>query len=657
MSQKLRLERELSMVHYDIKEAYNNNRSQKEDAAVRQMKSNPKSFYSFAKRHSNMRGDLVMLRDSNGQVSRDPKAMSNTLQDQFSSVYSNPCSEDKELPNFPQLETQMLPDAINFTENDFVDASKNLKMNSAPGPDGIPSCLIKPCAAALSVPLAMMWNESFELGIVPSYYKISYVCPIYKKGDRTCPANYRPISLTSHIEKVAERVIRKIMVEYLEKNSIISEVQHGFCSGRSTLTQLLCYFDKVFAGLLRGNETDAIYLDYAKAFDKVDHQLLIEKVKRYGFPSILVSWITSFLSVRHQVVVVKGVHSREAPVISGVPQGTVLGPILFLIYINDLENKVLNSNIFFFADDTRLSSEIITLEGKSLLEMDLAHVLDWSKSNNMELNAGKFEMISFQGRPKTLLYELPFHSELYSYNVLEDITLYPKEAIKDLGVTVTADLSWSCHIATIVGRARGVAAWVLSVFKSREHEVMLNLYKSMVRGHLEYCCPLWHPTNIHDTQLLEGVQREFTRKIQGFKTLNYWQRLKALNLFSLQRRRERYILICMWRILHKLMPNPNIKFRPESRLGIQAIVPSLGTLRGCATQSKYDASFAVIGPKLWNALPRELTLVSSDKAFKSQLTSLLRKLEDIPPTPGYVSTHDNSLPEVLRRANGWWSLL
>ena len=141
----------------------------------------------------------------------------------------------------------------------------------------------------------------------------------------------------------------------LKKTHIISKDQHGFCSGKSTLTQLLSYFDQVFGGLLRGNETDTIYLDYAKAFDKVDHQLLVEKVRRYGFPDALVNWIASFLSMRRQLVVVKGVQSREAPVISGVPQGSVLGPVLFLIFINDLENKVLNSNIFFFADDTRIS--------------------------------------------------------------------------------------------------------------------------------------------------------------------------------------------------------------------------------------------------------------------------------------------------------------
>ena len=182
---------------------------------------------------------------------------------------------------------------------------------------------------------------------------------------------------------------------------------------------------------------------------------------------------------------------------------------------------------------------------------------------------------------------------------------------------------------------------------------MVTLYKSLVRSHLEYCCPLWHPSKISDIELLEGVQREFTYKIRGMNTLNYWQRLKALNIFSLQRRRERYILICMWKILHGKMPNPNIQFRPLSRLGIKAILPSLSlNVSGSASnQSIYDASFSVVGPKLWNSLPGNVTTIESESKFRSQLTNLLYKLEDAPPTSGYMRAHDNSLPNVLRRAD------
>ena len=177
---------------------------------------------------------------------------------------------------------------------------------------------------------------------------------------------------------------------------------------------------------------------------------------------------------------------------------------------------------------------------------------------------------------------------------------------------------------------------------------MLTLYKSMVRSHLEYCCPLWHPSRVSDIELLESVQREFTRKINGCQSLSYWQRLKELDLFSLQRRRERYILICMWRILHGAIPNPNIQFRPRSRLGIQAVIPSLVSGR-TANQSRYNSTFAVVAPKLWNALPSHLTTIESAAKFKSQLTIFLKNLDDMPPISGYVRTHDNSLPEVLRR--------
>ena len=177
---------------------------------------------------------------------------------------------------------------------------------------------------------------------------------------------------------------------------------------------------------------------------------------------------------------------------------------------------------------------------------------------NMELNEQKFELQSYNLKESPSTLELPFHPELYSYRISEQVTLDPIDTVKDLGVLVSSDLSWSPHIAAIVTRARGVAAWVLSVFKTRSTDVMLTLYKSMIRSHLEYCCPLWHPSKVSDIELLESVQREFTRKIYGCQSISYWERLKRLGLFSLQRRRERYILICMWRILHGVIPMSNL---------------------------------------------------------------------------------------------------
>ena len=657
---KVRLEEELAHIYYQIKEEYISRRDSDEKLVINTIKSNPKKFYSYAKSHSHIRNDIVMMTDEMGDIFRDPEAISNILQRQFSSVYSNPGSEDKKSPEISSRPEWFLsPENFQITKESIVYACQELKSNSAPGPDGVPAEVIIKCRVALSTPLAIMWRESFAKNTVPEYYKQSLVCPIHKKGDKTQPSNYRPISLTSHIMKVAERVLRKIMVDYLESKEIISNEQHGFRSGRSTLSQLLVHFDQVFSGVLQGNDTDTIFLDYAKAFDKVDHELLILKMLKYGFPVNLVKWISSFLANRKQTVVVKGAKSQEAPVISGVPQGTVLGPILFLIFINDIENKISESNICFFADDTRISKQIGSLNCKAQLERDLGNVLDWSKANNMSLNEEKFELMSYHLKCNQIVQDMPYSPEMYNYSVSKNVILEPTLLVKDLGVVVSADLSWSFHIATIVARSRGVAAWVLSVFKSREPEVMITLYKSLVRSHLEYCCPLWHPSKVADIELLEGVQREFTNKIKGCQALNYWERLKSLNLFSLQRRRERYILICMWKILHGEMPNPNIGFRPPSRLGIQAIVPSLSLNMSGFTvnQSIYDSSFAVIGPKLWNALPGSLTTVESASKFQSQLTRMLYNLDDMPPTNGYMRAHDNSLPEVLRRADERRSLL
>ena len=218
------------------------------------------------------------------------------------------------------------------------------------------------------------------------------------------------------------------------------------------------------------------------------------------------------------------------------------------------------------------------------------------------------------------------------------------DILKDLGVIVSSDLSWRPHISSIVQRARSVAAWVFSVFKARDVTTMMTLYKSLVRCHLEYCCPLWHPSSVADIKLLEGVQRTFTSKIYGVQHLNYWQRLQALGLMSLQRRRERYIIIQMWKVLHNLCPNDvKIQFNAPSRHGITAKIPSLSKCSSQHNQTLYDSSFAVLGPKLWNYLPSHLPAIADLVGFKQKLTIFLLSFPDNPPVGGYVTVNNNSL--------------
>ena len=507
----------------------------------------------------------------------------------------------------------------------------------------IPAILLKKCCETISDPILLIWEQSLTTGDIPHIYKEQLITPIHKKGSKGRPENYRPVSLMSHIIKTVERVLRKKIVNYLDRNNILCSNQHGFRKGRSCLTQLLHHVDDILNNFTNNHDTDAIYLDYAKAFDKVDHKLLVKKLQLYGIHGKLLNWIKAFLTNRHQRVVVNGKHSYIAEVISGVPQGTVLGPLLFLIFVNDMQSCVKDSMLRSFADDTRIMRAITTSDDINLLQQDLDRVITWASDNNMLLHQDKFEVLNHSVGTNTFLQELPFINQLYCYETTTG-TLQPQSSVKDLGILISADLSWTPHISSIVKKAISMSAWVFSVFKNRSVQTMLTLYKTMVRSHLEYCCPVWNPSNIADIKLLESVQRSFTARIHGFQHLDYWQRLKALNLMSLQRRRERYLIVHMWKVLYAVCPNNlNITFKYSDRKGIQALLPNLKKDSQARFQSAYDKSFAVMGPKLWNTLPKNITLIDGFGAFKTSLTTYVLKIPDTPPVSGLVPQNDNSL--------------
>ena len=640
------LQRKIAMAHIDIRDAINENLLQREEQAAEKLKSNPKYFYSNAKKFSRKKTNINLLFDKDGNIKSNPKDIANLLQDQFSSVFSDPLKTDINAASFtpPPIKHPFSDDMLNFTEQDIIEAIVDIKPDAASGPDEVPVILLKNCKESLAIPLQILWSRSLEKSDVPDFYKFSHVFPLHKKDSRAIASNYRPISLTSHIIKVFERVVRKKMVEYLELNDLICNKQHGFRSGRSCLTQLLHHFDDVLGALTENSDFDSIYLDYAKAFDKVDHKLLIKKLMLYGIHPKIVKWVESFLTNRTQSVVVDGTLSLLALIISGVPQGTVLGPILFLIFINDIDHCIMHSIVRCFADDTRISIAVKSELDVLLLQSDLENVIKWSEVNNMALHKDKFEYMCHKSNKQHTLSDLPFVSECYQYHVSESVSLQPVHQLCDLGVLVSKDLSWSPHIKSIANKARQKASWVLSVFHTRSTAIMLTLYKSMVRSLLEYCCPLWHPIKVSDIQELESVQRTFTSKIAGMKHLHYWDRLTQLSLMSLQRRRERFIILHMWKILNGKTSNDlNIAFVSRPRLGNLAVIPPKNKSSSAANQTLFDSSFAVQGPILWNAMPHHLNSIQDLEQFKSKLTQFMLSIPDKPPIRGWSPPNKNTL--------------
>ena len=316
-------------------------------------------------------------------------------------------------------------------------------------------------------------------------------------------------------------------------------------------------------------------------------------------------------------------------------EGTVLGPLLFLIFINDMNTCIKHSVISFFADDTRIKKSISSIADLQHLQEDLNSVVKWTAENNMMLHERKFEYLNHSTGQCKLLKELPFTSELYQYITPSGIVISPANSVRDLGVKITPELSWSPYIDDMVSSANRMSSWILSVFSSRDKTSMLTLYKSLVRSRLEFSCPLWTPNKMEDIIKLEQVQRNLPSKIAGYSDLHYWDRLTALKLMSLQRRRERYCILHLHKVLHNTVTSDlDITTYYSERRGLLVNIPSI--LKGTKSkhQSLYYSSFTVLAPRLWNSLPKFIRGEDRFESFKSKLTSYMLSLPDQPPIAG-----------------------
>ena len=615
---------ELKLVKSHEKEMH-----QEEQNAIDKIALNSKFFFKYARRKAHVKKQVGPLVDNEGEAHNDPKEMCTMLQQQFEAVYSSPISSIEIDEVLEQPGPRCLED-IDFTVQDVADSIMTIKPTASAGIDGVPALLLRTCAEELKEPLYQLYRKSLDFGRFPEALKWSKVVPVFKKGDRCKPENYRPISLTSHISKILEKILVKKIVEYLDSLNLFNAAQHGFRAGRSCLSQLLEHQMTIIEMLEEGKDVDVVYLDLAKAFDKVDYGILIQKLKHIGISGVMLKWIHSFLNGRIQRVHIDEAFSNWAPVLSGVPQGSSLGPLLFLIHIRDINEDLLFTRAASFADDTRIIGATQSEIDWPRVQEDLNSIYNWAEANNMAFNGNKFELLKYGGGSSNLTYKQPDGSPI------KKVT-----HVRDLGITMTDTATFESEILEAAQQGSRQAGWIFRVFRTRQQLPLMTLYRSLVRPHLEYCCQLWSPVRQGLIGKLEGIQRSYTARMVGVGHLDYWQRLQHLKLQSLERRRERYQIIYMFKVIKGVVPNITssrfeIKTSDAGRRGKTCMIPPVTTSASSRLKTIVDHSFAVRGARLFNALPKKLrNHEGSPESFKASLDTFLSKVRDLPCLPGY----------------------
>ena len=624
-----------------ICESHRQEKLHDEEIAVTKIKMDPNYFFRYAKKHSICQSEVGPFLGPTKALISNKYEICCLLLDQFNSVFTKPNPDMIVTNPFSFFHTQSSMNEDNelyltnivLSEKIIIEAIHELSTRSAAGPDGIPSSLLVNCATELAPLLLIVFTHSLSSGVVPPSFKLAAITPVFKSGDRTTPNNYRPISLTSVFSKVLERIIRKQVSTFIDKKGCLNSTQHGFRSGRSCLSALLSVFDDIMHMLEDGGSVDMVYLDFSKAFDKVDHGILLHKLKALGITGHLGIWFFNFLTRRSHFVRLPGAISGDSPVLSGVPQGTVLGPLLFLIMLADINKDISESNLISFADDTRIYSKINDVTDCDTLQQDLNHVYDWASINNMFFNAHKFYYVSFSPNKYSSLSNVYINPE---YNIIS-----PSSNVLDLGVYMSSNCTFDFHVASVYKRCSNLTGWILRTFTTRETITMMTLFKSLVLSRLDYASQLWSPHLLKSIYLIEKVQRSFTKHIAGIKNKPYDERLKLLNLYSVQRRRDRYQIIYLWKIIEGLVPNLSapIMCTYSERSGRSCVVSHvnmgrLGTL-------SYN-SFRWRSIRMFNKLPKYVRIVSSCSIdeFKSQLDKHLRSIVDLPCRSGFNNSLD-----------------
>ena len=574
---------------------------------------NNKPFWTYVRSQKQDNLGVSPLKEG-GQLHSDRNKKCEILAKQFKSVFTiDQDDPNKECtlqgPAYPPI-----PE-LNITEEGVEKLLKNINPSKAAGPDSIPCKLLKELATELAPVLTTLFRQSLQTGELPSSWLTAWIAPVFKKGARNEPENYRPVSLTCVSCKLLEHILCTHLRRHMDTHGILTRFNHGFRRKHSCESQLLVTTHDLYSRMDKKEEVDMAVLDFSKAFDTVPHQRLLGKLELMGIHGHLHSWIKSFLTLRTQSVLIEGQRSHEDRVDSGVPQGTVLGPLLFLCYINDLPSVLdPNTAVRLFADDCLIYRSIRSVDDRTQLQMDLNALSLWGRCWGMKFNTKKSHIMQIANRSGPRFYEL-------DNSILSNV-----QDAKYLGVTLTSDMTWTSQISAMTSKAHQRLGFVRRNLRGAPYKHRAAAYTSLVRSHLEYCGVIWDPTTKREIDKLERVQRQSARWARGqYGITSVTKLLKDLQWAELADRRRDQRLALFYKLLNGLIAVP-----PDEIDIVRATRPArlpLNQLNLCRPRASRKASplwhstvFRTI-PQ-WNSLPATVAEACSPSTFKSRLAAL-----------------------------------
>ncbi len=573
------------------------------------LKTNSKGFYAYLRSRRKVKSIVTALEKDDGSRTASDLETAECFSDAFSSVFvTEPFGP---LPKHCYKDNSVHCNNIDdiLIDNDAVQKElSKLNIYKSFGPDNVHPKLLKALSQDISFVdnLSILFRKCASEGNIPLAWKTADVISLHKKGSKKLALNYRPVSLTCILCKVYEQFIRKHLLTFVEEKIIVN--QHGFVSKKSCFSNLLETVDTIIDMLENGAPVDVFYFDFCKAFDSVPHYRLLTKLENLGITGSTLEIIRDFLSGRSMRTVVRGVRSNPRKVLSGVPQGSVLGPLLFVLFINDLPGGLTNVTKLF-ADDLKL---ICNASKPDDIMSDIRLLESWESTWLLKFNPTKCKVM-----------HLNYNENVNGSFCLDNVMLESIHKEKDLGLIITDKLDWEEHIRFCIKEANRLIAWITRNIILKDQYVMLNIYKSLIRPKLEYCVQIWNPTARHGNWSiildLECVQRRFTRLINNIGPLPYSERLRILKLTTLAERRVRGDLIETYKILSESVTYGQEVFKTgKSKLNIitkckDGSSSEIRKLRSAFLPERVKA--------YWNKLPISVKLSGDVLDFKIKLES------------------------------------